>query len=245
MASIDVQPASAITPRTWDEIWGLTQAYYDTDRDYAEGWLRTHQRIGLFRSGDDELVGMASVDVFTETFRGRRMAVIFTSHVLLREEYRGHNLIQRLGLRFFLRTRLRHPLLPIYWFFDTFSYKSYLLLSRNLREYWPRHDRPTPDWERALMAHLSERMFGADWRPDQGIVVRSGRKRLRVETAPLEPQALASAPDLAFFARANPGHAEGDMLVCLCPLSLRNWGSVVRRALAREFSAGSKRYPSA
>ena len=27
---------------------------------------------------------------------------------------------------------------------DTFSYKSYLLLARNLAEYWPRRDRPTP-----------------------------------------------------------------------------------------------------
>jgi len=25
---------------------------------------------------------------------------------------------------------------------DTFSYKSYLLLARNLAEYWPRRDRP-------------------------------------------------------------------------------------------------------
>jgi hypothetical protein len=239
MASIDVLPASAIAPRTWDEIWGLTQAYYDTDRDYAEGWLKTHQRIGLFRSGGGELVGMASVDVFTETFRGRRMAVIFTSHVLLREEYRGHNLIQRLGLRFFLRTRLRHPLLPIYWFFDTFSYKSYLLLSRNLREYWPRHDRPTPDWERGLMAHLSERTYGASWRPQQGIVVRSGRKKLRGEAAPL-PEDLSDAPDLQFYVRANPGHADGDMLVCLCPLGLGNWAGVAKRALQREFASGHK-----
>ena len=30
---------------------------------------------------------------------------------------------------------------------DTFSYKSYLLLVRNLAEYWPRRDRPTPAWE--------------------------------------------------------------------------------------------------
>jgi len=241
MASIDVLPAAAVTSRTWDEIWGLTQAYYDTDRDYAEGWLRTHQRIGLFRSGDDELVGMASVDVFTETFRGRRLAVIFTSHVLLREEYRGHNLIQRLGLRVFLQTRMRYPLRSIYWFFDTFSYKSYLLLARNLREYWPRHDRPTPDWERGLMAHLSERTYGASWQPQQGIVVRSGRKKLRGEAAPL-PADLSDAPDLQFYVRANPGHAAGDMLVCLCPLSLGNWAGVAWRALHREFLGAGRRY---
>ena len=30
MASIDVQPTGAITSSIWDEVWGLTQAYYDT-----------------------------------------------------------------------------------------------------------------------------------------------------------------------------------------------------------------------
>jgi hypothetical protein len=240
MASIDVRLTTAITPRTWDEIWGLTRAYYDTDRGYAEEWLRKRQRIGLFRAGD-ELVGMASVDVYAEEFRGRRVAVIFTSHVLLREEHRGHNLIQRLGLRVFLQARLRYPLLPIYWFFDTFSYKSYRLLARNLRDYWPRHDRPTPAWELALMAHLSERTYGESWRPSQGIVARSGRKRLRAGTAPL-PENLSAAPDLQFYARANPGHAEGDMLVCLCPLSLGNWAGVAWRALRREFSGWGRRY---
>jgi hypothetical protein len=36
---------------------------------------------------------------------------------------------------------------------------------------------------------------------------------------------------VAFFAQRNPGHREGDMLVCLAPLSLANWGRIVARAL--------------
>ena len=242
MASIEVQAVAQIAPRTWDEIWGLTQAYYDTDRSFIEARLKAHQRLGLFRSRrGGEMVGMASVDVYPEAFHGRELAVIFTSHVLLREEYRGHNLIQKLGLRVFLQARLRYPLRPIYWFFDTFSYKSYLLLSRNMRDYWPRHDQPTPERERALMAHLAERMYGEDWRPAQGIVARSGRKQLRPETAPLLADA-PNAPDLEFFARTNPGHAEGDMLVCLCPLSAANWLGIAQRALRREFRRGARLY---
>ncbi len=49
--------------------------------------------------------------------------------------------------------------------------------------------------------------------------MRSGQKRMRETAAPLI-LARDSDPNLEFFARANPGHAEGDMLVCLCPLSL-------------------------
>jgi hypothetical protein len=239
--AVEVIPTLTTTPAVWDEIWRLTQAYYDAERGYVEEKLREHQRVVLFRSrGEGALVGMASVDIYPAEFQGRRLAVIYTSHVLLQERYRGQNLIQRLGFRTFLEARIRFPFRPLYWFFDTFSYKSYLLLSRNFRQFWPRFDRETPEWERALMDRLSARTYGPAWRPAQGIVSRSGHKRLRPETAPLQP-ALAERPDVDFFARTNPGHAEGDMLVCLCPLTLVNWLSVAIRALKRSRGSPNRR----
>jgi hypothetical protein len=79
---------------------------------------------------------------------------------------------------------------------------------------------------------LATRAYGPAWRPARGIVVRSGRKRMRETAAPLELTA-DSDPDLRFFATANPGHAEGDMLICLCPLTLANWLTLARRAFMR------------
>jgi len=63
-------------------------------------------------------------------------------------------------------------------------------------------------------------------------VARSGHKRLRAPTAPLQAEVLRDT-HLAFFAAANPGHAEGDMLVCLCPLNLSNWPTIAVRAMGR------------
>jgi hypothetical protein len=231
--TIDVVPTAALPAPAWDEVWRLTQAYYDTERGYVEKSLRERQRLVLLRSRSDRaLVGMASVDLYPVDFRGRRLAVIYTSHVLLDQHYRGRNLIQQVGFRMFLESRLRYPLRAPYWFFDTFSYKSYLLLPRNFRDFWPRFDRPTPEWEDSLINQLATRTYGAAWRPAQGIVVRSGHKRLRPETAPLQEE-LDRDPGIRFFARLNPGHAEGDMLVCLCPLSAANWLTLASRALGR------------
>jgi hypothetical protein len=222
---------STIGPAQWEEIWTLTQEFYDVERGYAEAELRKRQRIAFFRM-NGALLGMAAIDIHRRAFRGRPLVVIATSNVLIRENWRGRNLVQKLGLRTFLVTRLRHPLLPIYWFFDTSSYKSYLLLPRNFREWWPRFGEPTPEPAAALMDELATRAYGPAWRPARGIVVRSGRKRMRETAAPLELTA-DSDPDLRFFATANPGHAEGDMLICLCPLTLANWLTLARRAFAR------------
>ena len=231
-----VLATGAIPPASWDEIWALTQEFYDVERDYAEAELRRRQSIAMFRM-NGALLGMAAIDVHATEFRGRRLTVISTSHVLIRENWRGRNLIQRLGMRTFLRARLRHPFRPIYWFFDTFSYKSYLLLPRNFRTYWPRHDQPTPEPRAALLDQLATQAYGPAWRPARGLAVRSGQKRLRESAAPLVLRADAD-PNLQFFARMNPGHAEGDMLVCLCPLTLANWWNVVRKALERRARRG-------
>ena len=226
-----VHATNALTPAQWDEIWILTQEFFDVERDYAEAELRKRQRIALFRM-NDALLGMASIDVFPAQFHGREITVINTAHVLIRENWRGRNLLQKLGWRTFLGERLRHPLRPIYWFFDTFSYKSYLLLPRNFSTFWPRHDQPTPAPQAALIDTLATQIYGPAWRPARGIVVRSGQKRMRETAAPLI-LARDSDPHLEFFAKSNPGHAEGDMLVCLCPLSLSNWLSLAGKVFRR------------
>jgi hypothetical protein len=130
----------------------------------------------------------------------------------------------------YLRSWLRYPLHRKLWAYDTFSYKSYWLLPRNLREFWPRHDRATPPWETALMDHYGRLKYGEAWRA--GVVERSPHKRLLPQTAAWTP-ALMQDPDLAFFARTNPGHAEGDMLLCLIPLTFGNWWDIVSRAVRR------------
>jgi hypothetical protein len=230
---IEVAFTERIGESTWDEIWHLTHKFYECERSYIEAALMRRQQIALVRDRKTRaLVGMASIDIIHTSFGGRMLTALYTSHVLLLEEFRGLNLIQRVGFRSFLAVRLRHPLQPIYWFFDTFSYKSYLLLPKNFREFWPRFDQATPRPVAALIDHLATQVYGADWQPATGLVAASGRKRLREETAPVTSTLLQIA-DVAFFARANPNHTTGEMLVCLCPLSAKNWLSAGTRALAR------------
>src|SRR3954451_11844930 len=90
-----------LAPGDWDDIWTLTHEFYDVERAYAEAELRRRDRVALFRM-NGVLLGMASISVYTDRFRGRRLAVINTSHVLIRENWRGRNLIQKLGFRTWL-----------------------------------------------------------------------------------------------------------------------------------------------
>jgi hypothetical protein len=135
-------------------------------------------------------------------------------------------------LRLLIREKLRRPLAPAYWLFDTFSYKSYLLLARNFAEFWPRRDRAAPPETAAFIDWLASERYGADWNRETGVVRRSGYKQLRPATAPIEGE-LRADPDVGFFEAANRGHREGDMLVCLGPLTMKNLIGAMRRAIGR------------
>ncbi len=227
-----VVPSGGLTPNDLDDIWRLTTRYVEADRPYFERKLRELPEVALFRTVSGDLVGVSALEVYRVRYEGRTPSVIFTSSVVIDERYRRQNLVLRLGVRTYLREKLRRPWAPIFWFFDTFSYKSYVLLARNLAEFWPRREQPTPTGPASLMDFLSKQRYGADWIPAAGVVNRSGKKRLRPETAPID-EFLRQDPDIGFFDRANPGHREGDMLVCLCPLTLGNMASAITRGLRR------------
>jgi hypothetical protein len=226
---ISIRPSASLTQAELDEIWGLTQRYIETSRPHYQRKLLALPEVGLWRVRGGELAGLVSLDVHPVTWQGRTRIIIFTASVVTDERFRGRNLILRTGLRLLLREKLRRPFTPVYWLFDTYSYKSYLVLARNFREFWPGRDRATPEDTAAFIDSLASNRYGTDWSRATGIVRNSGYKQLRPQTAPID-QKVRGDPDVSFFENANPGHREGDMLVCCAPLSARNLFSAIKRA---------------
>jgi len=229
---ISIRRSRSLSPAELDEIWALTERYIETPRPHYERKLLELPEVSLWRARGGALVGLAGLDAYPVTWQGRTRTVIFTSSVVTDERFRGRNLVLRTGLQVLLREKLRRPAATAYWFFDTFSYKSYLVLARNLREFWPRRACTTPPDILEFIDELASQRYGADWNSDTGVVRHSGYKRLLPETAPVEGT-ISSDPDVTFFEGANPGHREGDMLVCLAPLTVSNLLGAIGRVAAR------------
>jgi hypothetical protein len=224
------QRTASLGPQDWERIWAFACRYTEASRELFEQSLRRREHLCSAVDGA-ELVGIAAVDTAAVRFEDRTVVRIFTSNTLIAESHRGRNLIQRWALGELVRARLRHPLSAIYWFFDTFSYRSYLLLCRNFHDYWPRRDTPTPPALLRLMDAFATPLYGDAWDVARGLV-RANGKRLKEFVSPIDDRARAN-PDVQFFEARNPGHADGEMLVCLAPLHARNCALIAGRALAR------------
>lgn len=224
---------SNLSTAEMDEIWEFAFRYTDTTREIYERSLRLKQKVYLMRDRErGNLIGLGAVQVTKVTFEGRPYLIIFGGNVLIDEAYRGLNVIQRLGLQNYLSARLHHPFTPIYFLFDTFSYKSFLMLSRNLREFYPRRDRPTPEWILRFVDFLAEQRYGEAWDPLRGIVVGTGDRKLRDWVVPVATKEL-KRPTIGFFVERNPGFRKGDLLVCIAPLNLGNIRSMVGNMFRR------------
>jgi hypothetical protein len=233
------QPIASFSPKLVDETWAFMNTFLSFPRQDFEETIKPYSEAVIFRNARGrEIVGFGCLKEVLVTVEGRKNICIFSSLVAIDENYRGRNLGQRAGLQSFLRARLRHPTTPIYWLFCTRSYRSYLVLSRNFAEHWPRPDRDIPPAQNALLDATFRQVYGDLWDAEKG-VVRDYTPRWREGALEPNERALRDPAARYFFSRV-PLAPEPEMalLACMCPLSLRNWASVGLRAGQRAARSG-------
>ena len=222
-----------LTAALREEIWEFYSRFVDRERAPFVAGLDAMDEIFLTRAGrEGPLVGFGAARFFTVETRGRRYGIVYSGWGAVDPRLRGHNLVQRGGIHFYLRCRLRHPRMPFYWLFAASTYKSYLLMRRNFVDCWPRPGEPWPSRELEIRRLAMEHLGDANWDPESGVIRRNGALRYREGVVADDPAALAD-PDVRFYATLNPRQAEGDTLVCLAAFSARGWGRTLRRMLTR------------
>ncbi|MCE4555950.1 hypothetical protein [Pelomonas cellulosilytica] len=233
---LTIQPVHQLSAQRWDQIWAFTAAYARTSRGFFEEMLRAKSHVALVYTdkGRQTLVGTASIDTRVVSFEGRDVVMIYTGDVLLREDIRGRNVLQRVGLICFLRARLRHPFKRIYWFLGASTHQAYLVLARGLCSYWPRPELSTPAAMERLRDRFARVVLPQLWDAVDGVFRTGGTKLLNSLQTPFTPRELQD-PHIRFFLARNPGYAQGDLLACLAPLDLGNWISILRSGIARYF----------
>lgn len=224
-------------------MWRLYESYYDRcDEPRFRADLADKDDVILVRdAADGSLQGFTTLCSYPHEVGGRTHRVVFSGDTIIAAPYQGQSALQRAFVRYVMGVAWRHRRDPVHWFLISKGYKTYLLMSRNFVEYWPRWDRETPPAARELVSSLARRRFGASFREDLGVVrFDPPGPRLMADVAPIEPAALAR-PDVAFFVARNPGWADGDELCCVGRVEpamaanyLRRLGArLARRALAR------------
>ena len=118
---------------------------------------------------------------------------------------------------------------PLYWLLISSGYKTYRFLTVFYKTFYPCHNQPILPETQAIMQQLASERFGADYLPDEGIVrFKQGATPLREGVAAVTDERLRD-PHVAFYIHANPGHVNGDELVCITRIHPDNFTPAGKR----------------
>jgi hypothetical protein len=186
-------------------------------RDLAE-----KQYVILLSAGrTGELVGFSTLRVAEEWVEGQQVEVVFSGDTVIHPDYWGQKELQVRFGAFMLARKLRRPLRPLLWMLLSGGYKTYLLAVNHFPRTVPRHDWEAPAERVSFLRTLATRWFGEQYDAARGTLRFAGSHyRVRDGVSPIDREAAAH-PHIAFFARHNPGHVEGEELVCLA--EIRVW----------------------
>lgn len=212
-----------LTPATVDEMIELFSEHYDLvcpehfRRDLAE----KDQVVLLRDEVSGTLQGFSTLAIYATNIQGKQVGVVYSGDTIIRPAFWGTPALPSVWIKRVLSLASALPQ-PVYWLLISSGYKSYRFLPVFYREFYPRYDCPTPPDLRMIMDELARQRFGEQYDPTGGIVrFAGGATPLRPGVADVNEERQRN-PHIRYFLARNPGHAQGDELVCLTRIAWEN-----------------------
>lgn len=190
--------------------------------------------ILMFVRRTGELAGFSTLRVGEGLLGGKPVELVFSGDTVIHPDHWGQKELQTQFARFTAWRRLRRPLRPLLWLLLSGGYKTYLLSVNHFPRTIPRYDWEPPPERVAFMHELAARWFGSQYDAARGILrFEEQHYRVRDGIAPID-RAAAAHPHIAFFAERNPGHVDGEELVCLTEVRLTDLARTMVRILVKQ-----------
>jgi hypothetical protein len=172
----------------------------------------------LLQDDDGALCGFSTMDLYDVDVDGRAVSVVYSGDTVVKSDTWRDSALSYywMGAIDYLR-RLHHKE-RLYWFLIVSGYRTYRFLPVYSETFFPRHDRATPPDVQAIMDAAATARFGSNYDPATGIVRLDHPALLKGRFRGI-PENRMQDPHIAFFAARNPGHEEGDELVCFAILA--------------------------
>jgi hypothetical protein len=215
----------AVTDAQREAMFGLMDRHYEnvTRAAFVNDLADKQWVILLLDAQTEEVCGFSTQVLLDATVAGRPIKALFSGDTIVARDRWGDPALAHVWGRLALSLIDALPETDLYWFLISKGYKTYRFLPLFFGEFYPRHDAATPAWARTIIDALGRSRYPRRYDETTGIVTAGAAgDRLRPGVADLTPE-RGNNPHVRFFAARNPGHARGDELCCLAPLTRANF----------------------
>jgi hypothetical protein len=223
--------AAEVTPAERDVMFALMDRYYEgVRRDVFEADLAEKRWvIQLVHPDTGWLCGFSTQMLLEADAGGRPVAALFSGDTIIDREHWGDSALTHVWGRLALALIDRHAPAELYWFLISKGYKTYRFLPIFFHAFYPHPERPTPDDVQQALDALARQKYPQRYDAERGLI-RPSLGRLRPGVADVTAERLRD-PFVRFFVERNPGHADGDELCCLAPLTRANFTPAAYRVI--------------
>jgi hypothetical protein len=221
-------PRAKLTLAHKREMFQLLAQHFDgvTPENFARDLAEKNLALVLER--EETFVGFSTLLAYTTAFEGEMLNVIYSGDTIVTPEAWGTTALPRAWVAGVDNLRATLPPARCFWLLLTSGFRTYRFLPVFWREFFPRFDVPSPPEMQRLLDQLALERFGSQFDSHTGIVRFTHPQRLRASLENIPP-GRENDPHVRFFLSRNPGHADGDELVCLTELCPENLTVAGRR----------------
>lgn len=201
---------------------GVRQEVFDNDLA-EKNWV-----ILIEDQASGKLKGFSTLLMFQTKFEGQSLGVVYSGDTIMDPSAWSSSLLSRTWIASVNKLRQEHLLPRLYWLLISSGYRTYRFLPTFWKEFYPRYDASTPPQTEALMKFLARDRFGKFYDEAAGVVRFPHPHVLRAGLRGI-PEERLQDPHINFFDSKNPGHLQGDELVCFTEICEENLTSAGRR----------------
>ena len=188
------------------------------------------------KSGD--LIGFSSMHVYQTSIDNKAVTLVYSGDTTVDSSTWSDSALSYNMMGTFSWLQRHYNTDHLYWFLLVSGYRTYRLLPVFSQFFFPRFDQPTPDNIQTLMDAMAVERFGHNYDPKTGVVRLDVPSVLKDKFRDI-PENRMTDPNIAYFAERNPGHLQGDELLCFAELS----ESKLTRLGKRMWQKGQKLFP--
>ncbi len=206
-------------------MWSLYQNFYQMSalsKFKTDLYKKTHCFIGRDQKG--AIRGFSVFKFYQTIYRGKKINILYTGDTMFHPDYWGNKSLHVAFITFCVKQIISRPFQRVYWHLISSGIRTYMSMARSTADYFPCHDRPTPDWEQGLIHHVSQQEFSSNYDPTTGLIKLTEKNEgiFNSELTPIDKTSLGQ-PEIEFFLQKNPNYKIGIELSCIAQIGFKTF----------------------
>ncbi|MCG6138578.1 MAG: hypothetical protein MET45_28840 [Nostoc sp. LLA-1] len=182
----------------------------------------------LYEEDTHIIKGFSTILIYNTDFEGEKISVIYSGDTIVDPSAWSSSTLPRSWIAAVNQLSSIYSQGKVYWLLISGGYRTYRFLPIFWQTFYPHYDVKTPDNISDLMDFLAKERFGDSY-DSKNSVVRFPHPQVLSEQLNQIPLERLTDPHIHFFQQRNPGHINGDELVCLTEVCEANLTAAGRR----------------